>query len=154
MKTIQATYNAGRWIAKCPKCNEGAVLVENVSSGFSDQSKHVAKNEYICPVCYPGSVAQFPGLVGRTIALIPDKSARKTARKMAEENDDIYQVTFPQEKEQIEKLLEKRPHTKRNWDGPHETLEFLERENHIMENFQKRRMVLTPEELGVKVVRK
>lgn len=155
MKTIEAIYNAGRWIALCPIHGKaGAVLVENVSSDMPNQSEYIAKEEYICPVCYPGVVAQFPTLQWKRIVNIPDRSARATARLLAHANDDIYTVIFPEEREQIEQVLASRPHLMRNWDGHHETLEFLEKENHVIENFNKRKQVTTPEELDVKVVKK
>ena len=159
-KEIEAVYNAGRWMVYCLiHGKDGAVLALDYHKDDPTQSKLWAVDgEYICPVCYPGIVAEMVVVQDKKVKRIPDRSAQATARLLARTNDHIYKVTFPEGKklnrDLIEKVLENRPVLKRNWDGRHETIAFLERENHIMENFKKRKNMQTPDELGVTVVRK
>ena len=140
METVQAIYNAGRWIVYCPKHGREASAVladEKHNSEFAEQSKHVMNEEYICPVCYPGIIARMTVVRNGRIETIPDRSARRSARLMAEKDGKIYKVVFPDEREEIEQILSSRAHLRRNWDGPHETLDFLRRENHLLENNEK-----------------
>lgn len=149
MSELEAIYNAGRWMVYCPRHGkDGAVLALNYHKDDPAQSAYWTEgNEYICPVCYPGSVATLQVLKGRQIVKIADRSSRATARLLARAKGEIYTVTFPEHKDEIEKVLSVRPKMKQNWDGRHETLQFLEQENHIMENFAGR-------DTGIDVIRK
>ena len=132
MRKVLARYNAGRWVVDCPIHGvDGAVLA--VPSDDPSQSRFLTvNNEYICPACYPGITAEFHTLRNGRLEKLPDRSARATAYRLAMANDEIYQVIFPKEREQIEKVLAERPRLMQNWDGPHETLKFLKAENKIV----------------------
>lgn len=134
MRQIMARYNAGRWLVDCPIHGaEGAVLACAYNGIDPSQSKFwTENNEYICPVCYPGIVAEFLAPRNGRIEKVPDRSARRTARLLAAAQDEIYQVVFPDEREQIEDVLKERPKLQRNWDGPHESISFLQAENKIL----------------------
>jgi len=126
MKTIKAVYNAGRWLVYCKTHGTNGAMP--------------AQDEYICPVCYPGIIASFLALKNGRIALQPDRSARRTARMMAENDNEIYAVKFPKEKEQIEKALTILPETRRHWKGEKltEAREAAKREKHLLDNYNKR----------------
>lgn len=139
MPTIEAIYNAGRWMVYCPIHGpDGAVLAVDYHSqepGLGHSRHWTVNNEYICPVCYPGSLAELTVIKpGKQMVLdkSPDRSARRTARLTAEQDGAVYQVTFPAQREQIEAVLAERPRLMRNWDGPHEDLDFLESENQLV----------------------
>lgn len=117
MPTVAARLNWGRWIVDCPKGDGGAM---EVKPGDSVQ--------FICPICYPQSIAQFVGIVNGKIQPAPDLSARRTARRLAEEDGNIYNVLFPDNLNEIEQALSMRSQQHRNWE-PGETLEFLTQEN-------------------------
>lgn len=115
--TVQAYFNFGRWVVECPKHGKnGATVVTRETT------------EYIAPCCYPGSIAQFVGVVKNRITTVPDTSARATARVQAQVNDEIYEVIFPAETDQILEIVSARPLQNQNW-LPGETLEFLQAEN-------------------------
>lgn len=117
MKTLKARLNWGRWIVDCPKEDGGALeVVPNVDKLF------------VCPVCYPQSIASHVGMIGGRIANVPDVSARRTGKALAEANDEVYSIEYPEGMERIVELVGKRPQQNRNWqDG--ETLAFLQQEN-------------------------
>lgn len=117
MPTVAARLNWGRWITECPKGDGGAM---EVKPGEGVQ--------FICPICYPQSIAQFVGIINGKIQPAPDLSARRTARKLAEEDGAIYTVLFPDNLAEIEALISARPQQHKNWE-PGETLEFLTQEN-------------------------
>lgn len=117
MSTVNAYLNFGRWLVQCPKHGKnGATEVL------------LGTTEYIAPCCYPGIVAQFVGIVKNKITVIPDESARATARNLARENDEIYQVIFPENLAEIVVETSARPIQNQNWE-PGETVEFLQAEN-------------------------
>lgn len=117
MSTVTAYLNFGRWLVDCPKHGKNGAT--EVTLGTT---------EYIAPCCYPGSVAQFVGVTKGRITVIPDESARATARNLALENDEVYQVIFPEDAPQILEALAVRPIKNQNW-VPGETVEFLQAEN-------------------------
>jgi hypothetical protein len=131
MKTIEAIYNAGRWMVYCPiHGNQGAVLALDYHVIDPTQSRFwTAGGLYICPVCYPKVTAQMQIVRNGRIETVPDISARKTARLLAQAKDEIYQVMFPKNREKIEQVLSERLRLMQNWDGAHETLKFLQEEN-------------------------
>lgn len=126
MNEIQPVYICGRWVVLCPK--HGA-------RGAMD-----AEEEYICPECYPKSIAVLFKLENGVIVRKPDVSARKTARILAEQNDEVYRVVKPEFYEQIESELSDLPVKYQNWRG--EPLEDLKKSaariRHIIENYEKR----------------
>lgn len=138
MKTIEATYNAGRWIVMCPiHGTASAVLALDYHSEDPTQSRYYAANgEYICPVCYPTVTAQMQVVQNRRVVTIPDKSARATAYLLARQKDEVYRVAFPPEREEIESILAERPQLMKNWDGRHETTEMLRGENEVLRSIK------------------
>jgi len=136
MKTIMARYDAGRWLVDCPiHGKDGAVLAQSmpeISPLWAESGL------YICPVCHPGIKSQLVSLRRGVFSYRFDESARRTARKMAEEQDEIYQVTFPENKDEIEFVLKDRPLLMRHWDGEHETIEFLKSENELIDAMMRR----------------
>lgn len=87
MKTVQAFLNYGRWLVRCP---------EHPKSGVMQLDSQKDKT-FICPVCYPGIIARLTVARGGKITHIFDQNAQRTARKMAEQNGDVYQVEYPEE---------------------------------------------------------
>lgn len=126
MTTIAPVYNHGRWLVYCPKHGKDGAMP--------------AGGEYICPVCYPGIVARFTAVKNGKLQTIEDRSARRTARLMAEADNKIYMVSFPKAQKSIEKELEKLPEHKRNWNGePMTQLKaHVKKTKHIIDNFEKR----------------
>ena len=137
----------------CPKHGKGgAVLALDYHENDPMQSRLWTKNEeYICPVCYPGIVAELVIVKNKRVEKIADKSAQATARLLARAKDEIYTVVFPEHREEIEETVKERHVLKRNWDGRHESIDFLKQENHIIQNFANR--AITPEEFGIKAVK-
>ena len=117
MSTVTAYLNYGRWLVDCPKHGKhGATEIT------------VETTEFIPPCCYPGIIAQFVGVVKGKITTLKDESARATARRLATEKDEVYQVVFPEELTQILDVTLVRPIENQNWQ-PGETVEFLQAEN-------------------------
>lgn len=126
MKNIKPVYNHGRWIVLCPKHKQSGAMP--------------AGDEYICPACFPGIVAQMVVVRGGKIQRIPDRSAQRTARILATEKNKVFSVVFPKDKSAIEKELSKLPEDKRNWDGEKmtELKAHVKHMKHIIDNFEKR----------------
>lgn len=126
MKTIKAFYNHGRWLVQCPIHGAGGAMP--------------AGEEYICPVCYRGSIANIVKIVSGRLITIPDRSARKTARITAEKDGKLYLIKYPAKREEIEKELNKIPANKRNWQGePMEQVkEHVQKTKHLIRNYEKR----------------
>jgi len=121
METVKAYINHGRWLVDCPKHGKnGAVEVAPDTA------------EYIAPCCYPGVIAQFTGVVKGQIKNVVDTSARATARRMAHEKGEVYQIVFPKNADKILAIIQKRPIQNQNWI-PGETLKFLQAENDLHE---------------------
>jgi hypothetical protein len=114
------------WKVKCPKgCDGSAVLAEP----NANISPHWAINgEYICPCEYPKAIAYNRRIVGGIVAPMLDLGAYKTAKVMASEHDEVFEVVFPENRADIEKVLHERPVQYRSW-YPGETIEMLEAEN-------------------------
>jgi hypothetical protein len=119
MKTVQAYLNHGRWLAHCPIHPQGGVL-----------EVRPPEETFICPVCYPGSIASFPAVKNGVIRTIPDRSARATAQLTARERDDVYAVEYPPEREEILTLVSHRTIDHMNWQ-PGEPLDLLRAENDL-----------------------
>lgn len=122
MKTVKAFINHDRWLARCPIHNAGEMPVK-------------PGELYIPPCCYPGIIAVLPAMIKGRPTIVPDLSARQSARKEAEKNGEAYEVEFPEEKKQIEELLRARPRGRaywpnehRNWE-PGETLKILKEQD-------------------------
>lgn len=126
MKKITPIYNHGRWIVTCPKHGTAGAML--------------AENEYICPACYPGILAFMDVVRGGRVQRIPDISARKTARLLAEQNDDVYTVNFPAKRKEIEAELAKLPPNKRSFSGRNlgDVKKQVAFERHLIANFAKR----------------
>lgn len=109
MEKIYAQYNWARWIVICPVCAEdgGKVAVE-VKPG----------DVFACPEEYPDLLAKTlvpnPRVKG-ALNSVPDIQLREDAMKQAEADGNVYQVVFPQDKAEIERVLRVRPRAGRNW---------------------------------------
>lgn len=114
---IKVRLNWGRWIAECPKGDGGVMEVKpDVDSTF------------ICPECYPKSIAMFAGIINKRFVKSPDISARRTARLMAEAAGDVYDVEYPEDMAEILQILSTRNKENQNWE-PGESVAFLIAEN-------------------------
>lgn len=116
MKQIYARLNWGRWIADCPVHGEG--VAEAVRPG----------EPMICSRCYPAIYATMPVQIKGIQKDIPDLAMRTHARKQAADADQVYEVLFPEEKDEIEAVTRVRPMQNVNW-VPGMTVEDLRREN-------------------------
>jgi len=121
MKTVQARLNWGRWIVECPKPHG---LLDSTALEVDP----LRDRTFICPACHPKTIAQFVGAVNGKIQAVPDISARKTGRLLAEKAGDVYEIEYPKDMDKIEQTLAVRAKENRNWE-PGETLTALKREN-------------------------
>lgn len=103
MKKVKAFLNYGRWLARCPKHNGGVADVDP------------ERAEFICPVCYPQSIAVIPVKRGIGFEYIPDHSARRTAEMQARAKNDIYTVVFPKDIKKFMKRFAKKQLSEMNW---------------------------------------
>lgn len=122
MKTVFAEFNHGRWIAICPACREQGVI----------SALQVEPNDvFVCPTEYPDTLAETfipnPRVQG-AFNSVPDIALRDQARRSAIEAGNGYEVVFPPEKKEIERVLRFRPVFGRNW-WVGVTLEDLRTEN-------------------------
>ena len=113
MEKVQAYLNHGRWLVDCPKHGRNGTLEVQTTD-----------TEYIAPCCYPGTIAQFTGMVKNRIQNVPDISARATARSRACADGEVYEITFPENKDAIMDALRGQPVTKQNW-VPGDSIDFL-----------------------------
>ena len=123
---VEAYLNHGRWVVDCPKCGKhGSTLAEPkpIESPYS-----AINGEYICPNCYPDMV-----VVSRRTAtgVIFNETSRTIARARAKQNNEIYEVIFPDNKKEIEKIVSVRRLDYQNWQ-PGETIKFLKEENELI----------------------
>jgi len=117
MEKVMAYLNYGRWIVDCPKHGKnGALEVTRETT------------EYIAPCCYPGSIATFTGVIKGILRNVPDVSARATARNLAVQNNEIFEVVFPEDVEAVLSAVSIRMIQNQNWTAD-ETVEFLHSEN-------------------------
>lgn len=113
-KRLFARMDHGRWIVDCPNgCN----------------TAEYAADTFVCSCCNPDVMAfayrlREDGLYDR----VPDPAVRAEARLQAAAIGQIFEVEFPEDKQEIEKILRKRPIQNMNW-SPGETLEQLRKEN-------------------------
>lgn len=114
---VKARLNWGRWLVDCPKGDGGALEV------IPGQD-----TKFICPVCYPQSMAIFVGVVKGRIEKVPDVSARRTGMSIAESNNEIHEIEYPANIEKILENVKRRPVQNQNWEHG-ETLTFLKQEN-------------------------
>lgn len=102
--------NHGRWMAKCPACATiGATVALLVKPG----------DVFICPEEYPDLMARMlvPHSTKKGAFLsVSDEDARKTAREIALREGDYYEIEFPENKSDIERILRNRPVSARNWN--------------------------------------
>lgn len=104
MEQIYAHFNHGRWIAFCPKCNTASVVTPN--------SPMVCAGEY--PNLLAKTLVPNPHMAG-AFNSVPDEFLRREARQAALDAGEAYEVIFPAEKAEIEKILRARPVHGRNW---------------------------------------
>jgi hypothetical protein len=124
MKKVYAEFNHARWIARCPTCE---------AQGITAAMTVVPGEVFICPEENPDILATTfapnPNMP-RTFNSVPDTVAREKARQAAIQMDAAYEVIFPVEKAQIERMLRMRPRGARNW-FPGVTLTELQIENQV-----------------------
>lgn len=118
---VKARLNWGRWIAECPKQHTplDSVTLEVVPG---------KDTTFICPSCYPKSIASHAGMVSGRFQIVPDISARRTAKYMAEQAGEIYDIEYPADIAQILEAVQSRAQQNQNWEHG-ETLEQLAQEN-------------------------
>lgn len=121
MKQVLAYMNHGRWLARCPVHQFGNKL--EVKPG----------GKFVPPCCHPNILAFIRD--ERSGRMIPDRSARATALRLAEQSGDVYEVVFPPNYAAIVEALQARPKEAQNWT-PGESVELLGMENnaHGMDN--------------------
>ena len=110
-------HNHGRWLATCPECNQA----NKIERGQRTMG---------CAACYPDlrAMAYEPHVIQRTgktvLRSVPDVDAREEARAKAQEAGQVYEIQWPQDVKQIEKILSKRKSENKNWI-PGETVQDL-----------------------------
>ena len=113
MEKVQAYLNHGRWLVDCPKHGRNGTLEVQVTD-----------TEYIAPCRYPGTIAQFTGMVKNRVQNVADISARATARARARKDGEVYEIVFPENMNEIMDALRGQPVTMQNW-VPGDSIEFL-----------------------------
>lgn len=108
-ETIYAEFNHGRWVAICPNClREGMQVASVVKIG----------DVFICPNDYPNLLATTlvpnPRVAG-AFNPVPDQPLREETHQAALLAGEYYEVVFPAEKSEIERVLRVRPVHARNW---------------------------------------
>lgn len=99
---VEAEFNHGRWIWRCPKCN-GAELAAIGVLGSG-----------VCYSCHP--------------CTLRDPRSVVKAWKDAEKAGEVYEIILPEEADEIEAILSVRPVKNKNW-LPGERPEKLREEN-------------------------
>ncbi len=109
MRAVRAYLNHGYWKVDCPKCGTlGAVLAQEAP----EISTHWTRgNRYVCPNCHPGTIASMQELHGIRVLNVPDLETRQAAQFAAEKSGDVYRVSFPRNKDEIERVT-------RDWKKP------------------------------------
>lgn len=109
MEQVYAEYNSARWIAICPTC-----LVQGIQAAMEVKPGDV----FICPEEHPNIMAitlvpnpRLPGAFNS----VADTALRTEARQAAIGAGEAYEVIFPAEKAEIERVLRVRPRAARNW---------------------------------------
>lgn len=99
---VKAYLNHGYWKVDCPKCGKlGAVLAQDAPL----VSPHWTRgNEYICPNCYPGTIATYQELNGKRVLTMPDYEVRMDARAQARADGNVHKVSWPRNKSEIERI--------------------------------------------------
>jgi len=122
MKNVLAYLNHGRWKVNCPKCGDaGAVLAENAPEVSPYWTRG---NRYVCPSCYPGSIATYQTLYKKHVVTLPDEAERAKAWRAAELAGDVYRVTFPRNVAEIKRITNGWQERFINWK-PGQTMESL-----------------------------
>ena len=109
MEQVYAEYNSARWIAICPGC-----LAQGIQAAMEVKPGDV----FICPEEHPNIMAitlvpnpRMPGAFNS----VADTALRTEARQAAIGAGEAYEVIFPAEKAEIERVLRVRPRAARNW---------------------------------------
>lgn len=109
MEPVYAEYNYARWIAKCPKC-----LLEGIQSALEVKPGDI----FVCPEEYPNILATAlvpnPRISG-AFNSVADLVLRSETRQAAIEAGEAYEVIFPEDKAEIERILRVRTRDGRNW---------------------------------------
>jgi len=118
MKKVYARVNHGRWIADCPDCSNGAMLVNPEKL-----------EPFICGNCFPGMVAKTIKKVGedKYVPVPDDKTIFRTAETVMGAGY-AYEVVIPDNWSEIFETLRPRLLENMNWQ-PGETLDDLIEEN-------------------------
>jgi hypothetical protein len=126
MEQVFAQVNHGRWIVICPRCQSLGII--SAAEVATDETMFVCPEEY--PATHANMLIPHPRQKGAFLSA-PDKETRKQARQTAIDIGDAYEIVFPAEKTEIERLLRYRPRAARNW-YPGVSVEELKTENERM----------------------
>lgn len=107
--------NHGRWIVRCPRCNNHL---------------QVDERDVICPVCWPGMKAKlYQPVENGLLRPVHDMQTIERTREQARQRGEVYLPEFPAERQEIEEILRcRRNIANMNWI-PSETVQFLIDEN-------------------------
>lgn len=109
MEIAYAQYNSARWIVLCPAC-----LEQGIQAALEVKPGDV----FICPEEHPNILATTlmpnPRMEG-AFNSVADTVLRTEARQAAITAGESYEVIFPAEKAEIERVLRVRPRAARNW---------------------------------------
>jgi hypothetical protein len=109
MEQVYAEYNYARWIVKCPKC-----LLEGIQSAMEVKPGDI----FVCPEEHPNILATAlvpnPRING-AFNSVADLVLRAETRQAAIAAGEAYEVIFPEEKAEIERILRVRTRDGRNW---------------------------------------
>ena len=111
---VKTFVENGEWKALCPTCGNSCHV-------------DLISNTIVCSTCYPSLRAMaYQQISGGLLRPVPDVQMRSDARRQAEADGAVYDVTFPAEREQIEQVLRARP-TKYNMHWYYENHPTLKR---------------------------
>lgn len=111
---IQAFFMNGRWLVKCPKCN-------NIHRADG--------NTLVCPACWTGLNAQKI-VIDKFGAMVPAPHVEMIfeTRDKAIAAGELYEIAYPANKAEIEHILRVREIENMSW-LPGESIEQLIQEN-------------------------
>lgn len=98
---IKAYYNHGRWVADCPNCNSAEQV--------NDSTVFICSEEYPY-VSYAGK--SKADVDPHRVMLIHEG---KQSLAKAKQDNEIYDIVFPEFRSEIERVLSARPPVNRNW---------------------------------------
>lgn len=119
MKKIEAFFNCGRWIWKCPQdnCNAANLINPGDEMGYCGEVH-----------CYPDKFAMNEFVINGAIVRGYDKKKQDQAKRKAWADKKVYKMVFPENYNEIVDFLRSRNEEHMSWEVG-QTIEDLQLEN-------------------------